>query len=751
MSDGLRSRSLVRSSKDPRLLVDNGVRGVLFTCGIVAIVAIFFILIFLLQGGISVITNGHVNPAEPIDDNTEGVVLGTTGDFKGIDDKVTYIVRISETQDPNVYLWGLDRNDNKILEDSEIQGSGEAVRDFHELEKGLIIRFNASKGGTVGDSWYIEAYDAPSVWEFVTGEIWKPTKEPPLYGAYPLIMGTLIVTLGAIIISVPLGIGCAIFISELATPKVRTLMKSSVEILAGIPSIVYGLFGMLVLCDWLRVTFDVPSGRSWLAGSIILGIMALPTIVSVSEDAITSVPREFKEASYGIGATKWQTIRNVVLPASLSGITAGVILGIGRAIGETMAVIMVTGNTAIMPVLTDPFSTVKTLTGAIGIEMGEAPPEHQSALFFLGVILFVIVLVVNFVANYILDRVKEKFNPTEKKRLINIKMPPVVKFYAGRVFFFITAIFAIWLFSKWFGMETALMFAVPIITIYMVNKFLPVTKQQMVAYGVLTGAMLLVLFLMGVIIYYIVANGMGVLSWEFITQPPSDLGREGGIGPAIVGTLYLVAGAIAIAVPLGIGAGIYLAEYAREGKITKVIRTGIDNLNATPSIVFGLFAMAFLVQYLELGISLLTGQIILGLLILPTMIRTTEEAIKSVPRNLREGSLAMGATKWETIKKVVLPPALPGIITGIIISIGRAAGESAPIWFTATTFMAMSYPDSLSRPVMALPMHIFYLTKEVHGAKDQAYGAALVLLIMIMIIYGIAIIIRMRSEKSKHW
>ena len=199
-------------------------------------------------------------------------------------------------------------------------------------------------------------------------------------------------------------------------------------------------------------------------------------------------------------------------------------------------------------------------------------------------------------------------------------------------------------------------------------------------------ATVIVLAILVIILQDIIINGLPALSWEFLTQPPRDLGRAGGIFPAIIGTLYLVLGAIAIALPLGVGAAIYLVEYTREGRITRLIRTGVDLLNGTPSIVFGLFGFAFIVLYLKVGVSMLAGQITLALMVLPTVIRTTEESLKNIPQSLREGSLALGATRWQTISRVVLPPAVPGIVTGAILSIGRAAGETAPIMFTAVVF-----------------------------------------------------------------
>jgi phosphate transport system permease protein len=263
--------------------------------------------------------------------------------------------------------------------------------------------------------------------------------------------------------------------------------------------------------------------------------------------------------------------------------------------------------------------------------------------------------------------------------------------------------------------------------IYLVKDRISRKLTEKVAFALLTAAIMTVVVIVGIILYYIISKGAPAITWEFLSQPPSDLGRAGGIYPAIIGTLYLVGGAILFAVPLGIGASIFLTEYTTEGKLTKTIRAGVDLLNGTPSIVFGLFGLAFFVLYLDWGISMLAGQVSLGLMVLPTIIRTTEEALRSVPQSLREGSLALGATKWQTIWKVVLPPATPGIITGTILSIGRAAGETAPIMFTAVVFSQRFLPDSVLDPVMALPFHLFILTTSVPGATTNQYGTALVL------------------------
>ncbi|MBA3663037.1 MAG: phosphate ABC transporter permease subunit PstC [Bacteroidetes bacterium] len=237
---------------------------------------------------------------------------------------------------------------------------------------------------------------------FFGGKEWFPTAQPAAQlGVMPLVMGTLWVSLGAILLALPLGLAAAIFLSEIAKDKVRRVMKPLIELLAGIPSVVYGFFGLVVIVPAIQKLFNLPVGETGLAGSIILGIMALPTIITISEDAMRNTPRAMKEASLALGASKWQTIYKIVIPYSISGISAAAILGIGRAIGETMAVLMVTGNAAVIP--TSILEPMRTIPATIAAELGEAPDGglHYKALFALGCILFIITLVINLIVEFI--------------------------------------------------------------------------------------------------------------------------------------------------------------------------------------------------------------------------------------------------------------------------------------------------------------------------------------------------------------
>jgi phosphate transport system permease protein len=588
--------------------------------------------------------------------------------------------------------------------------------------------------------------------EFLAGMRWYPTGVPPLYGAFPLIIGTLLVTLGAMVIAIPLSIGSAIFIAEIATPRMKAIIKPAIELLAGIPSVVFGFFGLIVLTTWIRISFNVPTGESWLAGSILLGIMAIPTITSVAEDAISSVPREYKEGSLAVGASRWQTISKIIVPSAMSGITAAIILGIGRAIGETMAVMMVCGNPTyglIPQPITNVFAPIKTLTATLGIEMGEVATgsNHYYALFGLALILLIITLLVNILATVILGRLKEKQRKfRRKKSVLSYEFGRKIK----KSFYLLIGIIVIVILFIAVGLLPTIGIIALIVVMYYLLRKISVKVQQRLAFSAITTTIIIVIIFLGIILAYIVMNGVGALSWNFITTGPTNLGRSGGIFPAIIGTLYLVAGAIAIALPLGVGAAVYLHEYTKEGIATKIIRTGADLLNGTPSIVFGLFGFAFFVLYLKLGFSLLAGQITLAFMILPTIIRTTEEALKCVPQSLREGSYALGASKWQTIQKVVLPPAAPGILTGAILGIGRAAGETAPILFTAVVFSDF-IPSSVLQPVNALPYHLFTLATSIPGSQQNQAGTALVLLLLVIGIYFIAILLRNQYRKKMKW
>ena len=251
-----------------------------------------------------------------------------------------------------------------------------------------------------------------SLRDFLFGMEWYPTYSPPSYGIWPLIVGSLIVTALSSLLAVPLGVLSAVYISEIAPTAIKEVLKTIIELLAGLPSVVLGFFGMVIAAPWLQETFDLPTGLNIVNASVILAVMAVPTISSISEDALYAVPGEFKEASYALGATKFETIARIIVPAALSGISTAVILGMARAIGETMVVLMVAGGAAAIP--ESIFDSVRPMPASIAAEMGEAPfrSVHYHALFATGIVLFLMTLAFNLIADYISQKFKETGSAT---------------------------------------------------------------------------------------------------------------------------------------------------------------------------------------------------------------------------------------------------------------------------------------------------------------------------------------------------
>jgi phosphate transport system permease protein len=262
---------------------------------------------------------------------------------------------------------------------------------------------------------------------------------------------------------------------------------------------------------------------------------------------------------------------------------------------------------------------------------------------------------------------------------------------------------------------------------------------------------LTVLPIIGLAVYIIIKGGQQI-SWTFLSTFPSDGMRAGGIFPAILGTLYLTLGTAAFSIPPGIAAGIYLAEYAKDSRWTKLIRLTLVNLSGIPSVVYGLFGLGLFVIFLKIGTSILAASLTLSIMTLPVIITTTEEALRSVPNSFRVVSISLGATKWQTIQRIVLPQGVPGIITGIILGLERAAGETAPILFTGAAFFLPRLPSSPFDPTMALPYHLFVISTQVPGMPVQIqYGTVLVLLIFVLGMNLIATTIRSRARAKRLW
>ena len=279
----------------------------------------------------------------------------------------------------------------------------------------------------------------------------------------------------------------------------------------------------------------------------------------------------------------------------------------------------------------------------------------------------------------------------------------------------------------------------------------PYIKER-IAFAVLFAATVIVVLPVILILFFIIQHGWHAISWEFLTQMPRKGMREGGIFPAIIGTLYLVLGTLLFALPLGVMSAIYLTEYAKDNWLTRLVKLAIINLAGVPSVVYGLFGLGIFVMFLKFGASILAGSLTLAIMVVPIIITTTREALDSVPQSFRQVSLSLGASKWDTIRHAVLPHAMPGILTGMILAVSRAAGETAPILFTVAAFYLPKLPHSVFDQVMALPYHLYVISTQVPNIKlEVRYGTALVLLMIVLTMNFVAIILRAHFRKKKKW
>ena len=389
-------------------ILEKIVSGLLACSGFVTSLTIILIVLFLFSEALGlfsskVVEDGYVlalNKSNPVAELSPREIKDV------FDEEITNWSEVGGKDEP-IELFR--------LEDAESRFTPEELGSSYEHVGACITRLVEQTPGMVAfvprqfivrpESVHLLADNSISPKDVFVGAEWFPTATPaPQFGFLPLIAGTLWVSFFAILFALPFGLAIAIYMSEVANPRVRNVLKPVVELLSGIPSVVYGFFGLIVIVPLLQQTFNLPVGESGLVGSIVLAIMALPTIITVSEDAMRNCPRSMREASLALGASQWQTVYKVVVPYSVSGIASGVVLGIGRAVGETMAVLMVTGNAAVIPhSILEP---LRTIPATIAAELGEAPAggAHYQALFLLGVVLFFITLLINFAVEAVSKR-----------------------------------------------------------------------------------------------------------------------------------------------------------------------------------------------------------------------------------------------------------------------------------------------------------------------------------------------------------
>jgi len=388
-----------------RKIIDKITEKLFTISGAVTSITILLITLFLFKEGMGLFKTPEVERGYKVFVNSQNTVEELSpSELKEIFDSEITNWRDVGGKDLNIKIFRID-DVFKLYSESEFGENYELLpQKLNEIiskEDGIIAFLPVQYAP---ESPYVKELSSENInaKDYFFGKEWIPTATPaPLFGVLPLVLGTLLVSIMALVMAVPLGLGVAIYLSELAGENQRKLMKPIIELLAGIPSVVYGFFGLVVIVPFVQKTLQIYVGETAFTGSVVLAIMSLPTIISVAEDAMRNTPRAMREASLALGATKWQTVYKVIIPYAKSGISAAVVLGIGRAIGETMAVMMVTGNAAVIPV--SMFESVRTIPATIAAELGEAPTgdAHYQALFLLGCILFVFTMIISVSAELI--------------------------------------------------------------------------------------------------------------------------------------------------------------------------------------------------------------------------------------------------------------------------------------------------------------------------------------------------------------
>lgn len=607
----------------------------------------------------------------------------------------------------------------------------------------------------------LPAFRKIGFFNFVFGDNWSPDRLDKYddaslsgtYGVFKMIIGTLAATVGALVIGGTLGYFTAVFIAFYCPERLKKIFSSTVNLLAGIPSVVYGFFGITFLLP-LLANFAPNNGSGLLATSLILGIMIMPTVVSLSKTSLEAVPRAYYEGALALGSTHSQAVFGTVTKAAKSGVTASLVLGIGRALGETMAVVMVAGNSVAYP--DSLFNSFRVLTANIVMEMGYAGEVQQGALVATGVILLVFVLIVNLIFGAISKKtIKSAVNKTGLFSRIfkrDDEKSGVKNSVASGVASKITSGVATdekggeKNDAKNGGTKRNIVFE-------KIGDFFSSLKYKMktasVGAGVSVGAGIFAGITLLLIIGFVLVKGAPTLfsnpnllfgKYEFNSEKITIL-------PSIVTTLMTVALSLIVAVPIGICTAIFLNEYAKKNNVfIKIIRGAIDLLNGVPSIVYGLFGMITFVALIKGRSTIMAGSLTVGIMLLPTIVRSTEESLKSVQDSLREGSFALGAGKMRTIFKIVLPSALPGILSAIILSMGRVISESAPFIYTMGSVIS-AMPGGYFDSNATLAVALYRLSGE-GWYVNEAYATAVVLIVLVLALNFLAELIAGKLNKK---
>jgi phosphate transport system permease protein len=554
--------------------------------------------------------------------------------------------------------------------------------------------------------------------DFFISATWDPEPSHRQFGALSFIYGTLASSAIAMLIAVPLGIGTATFLSEIAPRWLRRVGSFLVEMLAAVPSVVYGFWGLFVMAPVLQSLITALGGPNQggvgiFSAGLILSIMILPYIAAVSYDVCTAVPNSQRDGALALGATRWQTIRSVILPYARPGIIGGCFLALGRALGETMAVTMLIGNRP--EISLSPLALGNSIASVIANEFTEATYDlYLSALVQLGLVLLLVSVIVNSLARLLIRRVDLKWSGRTVRGTRAIWRRK--EHSASPAFPSIGT-------SQTASSRSGHLAAVRPNKARWVNRLMT---------GVLGLSLVITVGPLFLILGHLIYHGVSALNWEFFVNLPAPVGQTGGgLANALYGSVLLVGLATLFAVPLGVLAAIYLAEY-RSHVLGPAVRFIGELLMGVPSIVIGIFAYNLIVEPMG-HFSGWAGAFALAVMMIPIVMRASEEALKLVPRTIRDASYALGASRYQTVCRVIIPAALPAIITAVFLSIARIGGETAPLLLTASS--NQYWPRSPNDFTPSLPVYIFtYAVSPYADWHRQAWAAALVLLAAVMLL-----------------
>jgi phosphate transport system permease protein len=580
-----------------------------------------------------------------------------------------------------------------------------------------------------------------SLWKFLTDTQWTPLFPNKTFGIIVIASGTLLTTAIAMTVAAPIGLLTAIYLSEYAPPKFRYLIKPVIEILSGIPTIVYGYFALLFVTPLLQKIIPNLAGFNALSAGLITGIMIAPIVSSISEDAIHNVPQNLREAAYALGFTKPEIIIKIILPVAFPGIIASFTLAASRALGETLIASIAAGQT---PTLTlNPLEPVSTMTAfIIQVSLGDVPFDSLEfhTIFTVATVIFLMTSLLNTLSHLLVRRHRDRMSEVA---ILNKEASPENLAVNSR--------------STQSNIDRYYHQQPPKFSEKFQTDF---AKRHLLDRVLKTIAIVPPIFLiavLGFLLADVYHHGFSRLSWQFITTFASRNPEEAGIYAALIGTIWLLGLTAIFTTPIGVGAAIYLEEYVPDNLFSQFLEINITNLAAMPSIIYGLLGLVVFVHglgFITGEYSILSAALTLSVIVLPMLIIATRSALRDVPQSLREAGSATGMTRGQVLWHLVLPSAMPGILTGTLLSLSRAIGETAPlIAVGASAFIAFTPAlslEGLRSPFTALPVQIFNWVSRPEVDFQQNAAAAIIVLIGILLFINIfAIILRYRYSNKK--